>query len=140
MTEEHSLSAHAEPAGSRVATVCIIPARGGSKRIPRKNILPFCGSPIITYSIKAALEAGIFDKVMVSTDDEEIAEISREAGAEVPFLRSAKAADDHSTLSMVMAEVLAELEKMGHKYDAFCCLLPTALFVRPRPSLKRSNC
>jgi len=120
----------ATDAPSRMRSVCIIPARGGSKRIPRKNILDFCGKPIISYSISAALDSAIFDLVMVSTDDEEIAEVSRQAGAEVPFLRSKEAADDYSTLSMVVKEVLQELKIRGQVFDAFCCMLPTALFVR----------
>jgi len=103
---------------------------GGSKRIPRKNVLPFCGQPIIAYSIKAAVESNLFDLVMVSTDDEEIAEVAKAAGAEVPFLRSKMAADDHATLAMVMQEVLTELKTLGQEFDLFCCILPTACFVR----------
>ena len=86
--------------------IAIITARGGSKRIPRKNIKEFCGKPIIQYSIEAALTSGIFDEVMVSTDDEEIAEVARSAGAKVPFLRSEKTSNDFATTSDVLMEVL----------------------------------
>ena len=85
--------------------IAIITARGGSKRIPRKNIKEFCGEPIINYSIKAALNSGLFDEVMVSTDDAEIAEISKKAGAKVPFLRSEKTSNDFATTSDVLMEV-----------------------------------
>ena len=100
-------------------TLAIITARGGSKRIPRKNIKNLCGKPIIEYSIKAALEAGIFDEVMVSTDDEEIAEISKKAGANVPFYRSAETASDFATTADVLKEVLKEYEKRGKMFDKF---------------------
>lgn len=109
--------------------IAIITARGGSKRIPRKNIKDFCGKPILAYSIEAALEAGIFDTVMVSTDDEEIAEIARKFGAEVPFFRSEKTANDYATTNDVLLEVLAEYEKRGEQYDLACCMYPTAPFV-----------
>ena len=87
-------------------TIAIIPARGGSKRIPRKNIKNFLGKPIIAYSIRAALESGLFDEVMVSTDDEEIAEIARQCGANVPFARSQENANDYATTVDVLIEVL----------------------------------
>ena len=93
--------------------IAIITARGGSKRIPKKNIRLFCGKPILTYSIRAALDAGIFDKVMVSTDSEEIAQIAREAGAGVPFMRSDATSGDYATTAEVLLEVLAEYEKNG---------------------------
>ena len=86
--------------------IAIIPARGGSKRIPRKNIKPFMGKPIIAYSIEAALESGLFDEVMVSTDDEEIAMVARQYGAKVPFMRSAVTANDYATMENVIEEVL----------------------------------
>src|SRR4051812_29462158 len=88
--------------------LAIITARGGSKRIPRKNIRDFCGRPIIAYSIDAALRAECFDDVMVSTDDHEIAEIAQRLGASVPFMRSARTADDHTTTAEVLLEVLSE--------------------------------
>ncbi|MCR4599546.1 MAG: pseudaminic acid cytidylyltransferase [Acetatifactor sp.] len=109
--------------------LAIITARGGSKRIPRKNIKHFLGKPIIAYSIEAALQSGIFDTVMVSTDDEEIAEIANQYGAEVPFLRSAEASNDHATTNDVLLEVLDAYEKIGQSYDFACCLYPTAPFV-----------
>ena len=110
-------------------TVAIITARGGSKRIPRKNIKPFLGKPILVYSIEAAIESGIFDIVMVSTDDEEIAEISKKYGAEVPFLRSAQTSNDYATTNDVIIEVLEEYSKMGQHFDMACCIYPTAPFV-----------
>lgn len=109
--------------------LAIITARGGSKRIPRKNIKDFCGKPIIAYSIEAALAAGVFDEVMVSTDDEEIAEIARKYGAKVPFYRSEATANDFATTNDVLQEVLAEYAKRGQEFDAFCCMYPTAPFI-----------
>jgi N-acylneuraminate cytidylyltransferase len=110
-------------------TVAIITARGGSKRIPGKNIKSFRGKPIITYSIETALKSGIFDYVMVSTDDEKIAEVSRRAGAEVPFMRSQKNADDFSGTADVILEVLEELTRTGKKIETACCIYPTAPFI-----------
>ena len=92
--------------------VAIITARGGSKRIPKKNIKEFCGKPIIAYSIRAALDSGIFDEVMVSTDSEEIAEIARAYGAKVPFMRSAKTSDDFATTADVLMEVLERYQEI----------------------------
>ncbi len=109
--------------------VAVITARGGSKRIPRKNIKPFLGKPIITYSIQAALDAGIFDEVMVSTDDEEIAEIAKAAGAVVPFFRSKDTANDYATTTDVMLEVLESYRKFGKEFDSACCIYPTEPFV-----------
>lgn len=109
--------------------LAIITARGGSKRIPRKNVKEFCGKPIIAYSIEAALQSGIFDTVMVSTDDEEICQIAKEYGAEVPFMRSAEAANDFATTTEVLLEVLNEYEKLGEHYDIACYIYPTAPFV-----------
>lgn len=119
--------------------LAIIPARGGSKRIPRKNIRVFMGKPIIVYSIKAALESRLFDKVMVSTDDAEIANIAREHGAEVPFMRSLETANDYAGLTDVFLEVLIEYEKMGIVYDNFCCILPTAPLISPDSLLDSWN-
>ena len=90
-----------------MSAIAIITARGGSKRIPRKNIRPFLGKPIIAYSIEAALKSGVFDEVMVSTDDEEIADIARKYGANIPFMRSEATSNDHATTNDVLAEVLA---------------------------------
>ena len=93
--------------------LAIITARGGSKRIPRKNIKDFCGKPIIAYSIEAVKEAGMFDEIMVSTDDEEIAEVARSHGAKVPFYRSEATSNDFATTNDVLLEVIAEYEKRG---------------------------
>lgn len=112
-----------------MGNVAIITARGGSKRIPRKNIRDFCGKPILAYSIEAALESGMFDEVMVSTDDEEIAEVAKRYGARVPFYRSAETANDYATTNDVLLEVLAEYEKRGEQFALACCLYPTAPFV-----------
>ena len=109
--------------------IAIITARGGSKRIPRKNIKEFLGKPIICYSIEAALASGIFDEVMVSTDDEEIAAIAKAAGASVPFMRSAANADDYATTDDVLMEVLDEYEKQGKTFTYMACIYPTAPFV-----------
>ena len=109
--------------------LAIITARGGSKRIPCKNIKEFCGKPILHYSIQAALDAGIFDEVMVSTDDEEIAEIAKAAGAKVPFFRSEQTANDFASTDDVIMEVLSEYQKRGENFDAFCCIYPTAPFL-----------
>ena len=110
-------------------SLAIITARGGSKRIPRKNIKEFCGKPIIAYSIEAALESGAFDTVMVSTDDEEIAEIARRYGAEVPFMRSEATSNDTATTSDVLIEVLNTYEARGEKFDVAACIYPTAPFI-----------
>lgn len=109
--------------------IAIITARGGSKRIPRKNIREFCGKPILAYSIEAARESGLFDTVMVSTEDREIAGIARQYGAEVPFYRSERTAGDFTTTNDVLLEVLEEYGKRGAHYDLGCCIYPTAPFV-----------
>ena len=109
--------------------IAIIPARGGSKRIPRKNIREFCGKPMLAYSIEAALDSGIFDTVMVSTDDEEIAEIARRYGADVPFMRSEATAGDYAQMPDVVLEVFNEYEKRGEIYEYGCMIFPTAPFV-----------
>jgi len=106
--------------------VAIIPARGGSKRIPRKNIRAFLGKPIIAYSIQAAMESKLFDEVMVSTDDDEIASIAVAYGASVPFLRSKSNADDFATTVDVLVEVLQAYKNVGKEFDAGCCIYPTA--------------
>jgi len=109
--------------------IAIITARGGSKRIPKKNIKSFLGKPIIQYSIEAALNSNYFDEVMVSTDDEEIASISKKIGAVVPFLRSKENSDDYSTTCDVLEEVLLKYKELGKNVDYFCCIYPTAPFV-----------
>lgn len=109
--------------------IAIITARGGSKRIPKKNIREFCGKPIIAYSIEAALKSDLFDEVMVSTDSEEIAEVARTYGAKVPFMRSEKTSDDFATTADVLMEVLDEYKKRGKTYKYMACIYPTAPFV-----------
>ncbi|RUT70416.1 pseudaminic acid cytidylyltransferase [Flavobacterium cupreum] len=112
-----------------MSNLCIIPARGGSKRIPRKNIKPFLGKPIIAYSIEAAINSGLFDEVMVSTDDSEIAEIANKYGATVPFLRTEKASSDFATTFDVIEEVVAQYEAINRNFDFICCLYACAPFV-----------
>lgn len=97
--------------------IAIITARGGSKRIPGKNIKNFCGKPIIAYSIEAALKSGLFSEVMVSTDSQKIAQIAQEYGASVPFMRSAKTADDYATTSDVIMEVMDNYKKLGRTFE-----------------------
>ncbi|MES2427304.1 MAG: pseudaminic acid cytidylyltransferase [Bacteroidota bacterium] len=109
--------------------IAIITARGGSKRIPRKNIKDFLGSPIIKYSIDAALGAGCFDEVMVSTDDDEIASIALSLGAKVPFLRSKDNSNDNATTANVVTEVLSSYKSLGIEFEYVCCIYPTAPFV-----------
>ena len=109
--------------------LAIITARGGSKRIPRKNIKLFNGFPIIKYSIEAALKSNEFDEVMVSTDDEEIAEIAIKYGASVPFFRSQKNSDDHSGTAEVIEEVILDYKNKNMLFDYVCCIYPTAPFV-----------
>ena len=112
--------------------LAIIPARGGSKRIPRKNVKPFLGKPMLAYSIEAALATGLFDEVMVSTDDEEIAEVARQYGAKVPFMRSAVTASDYATTADVLKEVLDNYRELGYEFDNFCCIYATAPMVQPK--------
>ena len=109
--------------------LAVIPARGGSKRIPRKNIKPFCGKPMISWSIEAALKSGCFDRVIVSTDDAEIAEISRSCGAEVPFMRPAALSDDHTATIPVIAHAIDWYRQCGDDPDEVCCIYATAPFV-----------
>lgn len=110
-------------------SVAIITARGGSKRIPHKNIKPFLGRPIIEYSIEAAQQAGMFSEVMVSTDDVEIAQVAKKAGAKVPFMRSEKTSNDFAATADVISEVMETYERMGMGFDSICCIYPTAPFV-----------
>ena len=111
-----------------MGNLAIIPARGGSKRIPRKNIKSFLGKPIIAYSIENAINSNLFDEVMVSTDDQEIAEIAKSFGAKVPFLRSERNANAEATTFEVLNEVIAEYAKQGKYFDYTCCLYATAPF------------
>lgn len=114
-----------------MGNIAIITARGGSKRIPKKNIKEFLGKPIIEYSIEVALESGLFEEVMVSTDSEEIAAIARKAGAKVPFLRSERTANDFATTADVLMEVFEEYEKRGRHFTYAVCIYPTAPLVTP---------
>jgi N-acylneuraminate cytidylyltransferase len=116
--------------------VAIIPARGGSKRIPRKNIKLFHGKPMIAYSIEVAHQSGCFDKVIVSTDDLEIAEVAKEWGAEVPFLRPAKISNDHATTMDVMEHAVQWCKEQDWKLEAVCCFYATAPFTLPADLLK----
>lgn len=113
-----------------MASVCIIPARGGSKRVPRKNIRPFLGKPIIGYSISLALRSGLFNEVMVSTDDQEVGEVAEKLGAKIPFWRSEKNSGDMATTMDVLQEVVQCYEEMGMYFGKICCLYPTAPLVR----------
>lgn len=112
-----------------MSCIAIITARGGSKRIPRKNIKNFLGKPIIKYSLDAAKESGCFDEIMVSTDDDEIASIAIEMGARVPFMRSENTSNDFATTAEVINEVLSNYEAIGCRYKYCCCIYPTAPFL-----------
>lgn len=112
-----------------MSALCIIPARGGSKRIPRKNIRDFCGRPIISYPIEAALESGCFSEVMVSTDDAEIAEVARAHGATVPFLRSTENSGDHAGSEKVFHEVIRRYRAIGREFALACGIYPTAALI-----------
>ncbi len=109
--------------------IAIIPARGGSKRIPRKNIKLFKGRPMIAYSIESALESGIFDRVLVSTDDEEIAEVASSLGADVPFLRPGNLSNDHTATVPVIKHAVEYLQEAGELFDFACCIYATAPFI-----------
>jgi N-acylneuraminate cytidylyltransferase len=111
--------------------IAIIPARGGSKRIPRKNIKAFHGKPMIAYSIEAAVASGCFDKVIVSTDDVEIADVAKKYGAEVPFFRPVDISDDYATTMDVMEHAIRWCKSEGWGLEAVCCLYATAPFVLP---------
>jgi pseudaminic acid cytidylyltransferase len=113
-------------------TIAIITARGGSKRIPRKNIKLFCGQPIINYSIIAALESRLFDEVMVSTDDIEIAEHAKKMGANVPFMRSVQNSNDFAGTADVICEVIEAYNSIGINFEKGCCIYPTAPFLSPK--------
>lgn len=109
--------------------LAVIPARGGSKRIPRKNIKPFHGKPMISYAIAAAIASESFDRVIVSTDDEEITQISREHGAEVPFVRPTELADDHTPTVPVIAHAITACQSMGWDVQEVCCIYPGVPFI-----------
>ena len=110
--------------------VAVIPARGGSKRIPRKNIKPFCGQPMIAWSIKAAQDSGCFDRIIISTDDKEIADVAQQYGAEVPFMRPADLSDDHTGTTPVIRHATEWLGQNGPSPEAVCCIYATAPFIR----------
>ncbi|KXO06421.1 MULTISPECIES: pseudaminic acid cytidylyltransferase [Marinobacter] len=119
-----------------MSTVAIIPARGGSKRIPRKNIKEFCGKPMIAWPIEAALESECFDRVIVSTDDEEIAAVARQWGAETPFMRPAQLSDDYTGTIPVIRHAVEWLDDNGTPVSAACCLYATAPFVSPEDLIR----
>lgn len=114
-----------------MSVVAIIPARGGSKRIPRKNIKPFLGKPIIAYSIETAKNSELFDRIVLSTDSEEIAEVAAKYGAEVPFKRPVELADDHTGTSEVIAHAVNWMREQSWKINAVCCIYATAPFIQP---------
>ena len=110
--------------------IAVIPARGGSKRIPRKNIKLFCGKPMFAWSIEAAKKSGLFERIICSTDDEEIAGVAREYGAETPFLRPAELSDDHTGTIPVVAHAIKKLQNSENKIDIVCCIYATAPFIQ----------
>lgn len=112
-----------------MTNIAIITARGGSKRIPRKNIKEFMGKPMLAYAIDAAKQSGMFEEIMVSTDDPEIAEIAQKYGAKVPFMRSEKTSNDYATTYDVLKEVTSEYKKLGHEFDNICCIYPCVPFL-----------
>jgi pseudaminic acid cytidylyltransferase len=110
--------------------IAIIPARGGSKRIPRKNIKLFAGKPMIAYAIMAAKESGLFQHILVSSDDPEIIEISRQWGAETPFIRPPELADDYTTTMPVVTHAINECTSLGWRFDKVCCIYPSVPFIK----------
>jgi pseudaminic acid cytidylyltransferase len=122
-----------------MTAIAIIPARGGSRRIPRKNIRLFCGRPIIHRAIQTALDSGIFSEVLVSTDDAEIADVARAGGASVPFLRTAENSSDTATTASVLVEVLSALDRSGRLPDRFCCIYPATPLLRPEVLLESAR-
>jgi len=116
--------------------ICVVPARGGSKRIPRKNIKAFNGKPIITYSIEAALKSNCFDQVIVSTDDNEIAEVAKMYGAKVPFIRPDELSNDYAGTIPVIKHAIEWLESHNNAIDNICCLYATAPFIQSQTICK----
>jgi N-acylneuraminate cytidylyltransferase len=119
--------------------IAVIPARGGSKRIPRKNIREFAGKPMIGWSIEAAIKSGCFDRIIVSTDDSEIAQVAKGYGADVPFIRPSHLSDDHTATAPVIAHAIDEVEKNGTRVDFACCIYATAPFVREEDLVSGMN-
>tara|TARA_X000000950_G_scaffold204072_1_gene245686 strand:+ start:25996 stop:26685 length:690 start_codon:yes stop_codon:yes gene_type:complete len=119
--------------------LAIIPARGGSKRIPRKNIKDFCGHPIIKYPIQEAKKSNLFDKIIVSTDDEEIAEIAKSFNAETPFLRPKEFSDDHSSTVSVVVHAINFLKKEGYNFENICCIYPCSPLLRSKDLIASLN-
>lgn len=115
-----------------MGTIAIITARGGSKRIPKKNIKDFMGKPMIAYAISACVESDVFEEVMVSTDSQEIADVAMKFGAKVPFMRSEKTSDDFATTFDVVEEVVMEYKKRNHHFDSICCVYPCVPFLKYR--------
>ena len=126
-----SRTGHSDDPGCKRINVAVIPARGGSKRIPRKNIKLFAGKPVIGYSIEAARQCGLFDRIIVSTDDEEIAEVARGYGAETPFLRPRPLADDFTGTNAVVKHAIGWLVEEGQQVACACCIYATAPFLQP---------
>ena len=122
-----------------MSIIAVIPARGGSKRIPHKNIKPFCGKSMIVYSIEAAKGTGIFDRIIVSTDSKEIASIAKESGAEIPFMRPAALADDYTGTDAVILDALKRLMEDGEEIDYICCIYATAPFAKAEYIIKGYN-
>lgn len=119
--------------------VAIIPARGGSKRIPRKNIKMFCGKPMIAWSIDAAQQSGVFDRIIVSTDDDEIASVAQKYGAEVPFIRPEKLSNDYTGTIPVIRHAIEWLANQGDRVDCACCIYATAPFIRSEDIIRGLN-
>ena len=118
--------------------IAVIPARGGSKRIPRKNIKEFCGKPMIAWPIETAKQSGLFDHILISTEDQEIAEVAKTFGAEVPFMRPAKLADDYAGTIEVIGHAVAWIQAQLWPLDAVCCIYATAALLQPE-DLKRGS-
>jgi pseudaminic acid cytidylyltransferase len=112
-------------------TLCVIPARGGSRRIPRKNVRLFAGRPMLAWAVDAARRSGVFERILVSTDDEDVATVAREAGATVPFRRPASLADDHTPTAPVIRHALDALADAGEEHALVACIYPTAPFLQP---------
>ena len=122
-----------------MSSIAIIPARGGSKRIPRKNIRMLDGKPLISFPIVSAIESQIFDEVYVSTDDPEIAAIAKSFGAKVPFLRSSELSDDFASTISVIRDSIERISKLGFSFEKCCCIYPTSIFVTPSNLISAHN-